>query len=119
MWNQFRRLILGTVLELLLEEQVPVDFTTVQIRFDESRSAFKVPRLDNYMRFVGTLTANLTRPFSASDLPRIQKRLLEAWPDLCGVLKIPVGDRLEPTINRIELRLDGNRLELSFDLEAD
>ena len=62
-WQQFRRLLLGTVVEVLLEQQTRLEFTTVRIAFDE-QSAFQVPRFNNYMRFVGALEAELIDPLS-------------------------------------------------------
>lgn len=118
-WDQFRRLLLGTVLELLLEERVPVDFGSLQVRFDEQRSAFQVPRLNNYMRFVGGLSGRLSAPVGAELGPRLRARLLRAWPDLLACVKIPIGDRLDLTKNDIQVSVSGDRFELSFDLEAD
>ena len=40
MWTQFRRLLLGTVIEAMLEERVAVDFNTIDINFDRSKSVF-------------------------------------------------------------------------------
>ena len=119
MWEQFRRLIFGTVLELLLEERVPVDFSSVQIRFDERESAFKVPRFDNYMRFVGTLEAKLTESQGPGVAGRVQARLLTAWPDLLKVVKLPIGDSLDLTKNEIVVEIRDGSLRISFDLEAD
>lgn len=119
MWEQFRRLIFGTVLELLLEEQVPVDFTSVRIAFDEGRSAFKVPRFDNYMRFCGTLEARLTLPQGPEVAPRVRTRLLTAWPELLAVVRLPIGDSLDLTKNSIEVEIADGTLRIRFDLEAD
>ena len=119
MWEQFRRLIFGTVLELLLEEQVPVDFTSVRIQFDEDKSKFEVPRFNNYMRFFGTLEAQLTLPQGPEVAPRVRARLLTAWPDLLKVVKLPIGDSLDLTKNVIGVEIVGSALRISFDLEAD
>ena len=118
-WDQFRRLILGTVLELMLEERVPVDFSTLQVRFDTERSAFHVPRLNNYMRFVGGLSGRLAAPVGPELAPRVRARLLSAWPDLLACVKIPIGDRLDLTRNEITVTVTGDQFELRFDLEAD
>ncbi len=118
-WDQFRRLILGTVLELLLEERVPVDFTSIEVRFDDALSAFHVPRLNNYMRFVGGLEGRLTTSAAPELAPRVRARLLEAWPELLACVKIPIGDRLDLTRNDIQVSVVGERISIRFDLEAD
>lgn len=118
-WDQFRRLILGTVLELLLEERVPVDFTSIEVRFDDNLSAFHVPRLNNYMRFVGSLEGRLSTAAAPDLVPRVRARLLEAWPELLACVKIPIGDRLDLTRNDIQVSVVGERIAIRFDLEAD
>jgi hypothetical protein len=116
LWTQFRRLLLGTVVEAMLAHRVPVDFATLAITFSDD-SAFRVPRLDNYMRFRGTVTARLTGAYGALD--GLAATLREAWPDLLSVLDLPVGDRLTAERSHIAVRFDGDRLEVAFDLEAD
>jgi hypothetical protein len=118
-WDQFRRLILGTVLELLLEERVPVDFTSIEVRFDEALSSFHVPRLNNYMRFVGGLEGRLSAPTAPELGARVRTRLLDAWPELLACVKIPIGDRLDLTRNDIQVSIVGERIVIRFDLEAD
>lgn len=116
LWSQFRRLLLGTVAEAMLEEHVPVDFRSIRIHFDDA-SAFRVPRLDNYMRFKGWLEAELVAPFDR--VGELARRLDRAWPELCAVLDLPVGDDLSPTQSHMRVRVEGPRLQIAFDLEAD
>lgn len=116
LWAQFRRLLLGTVVEAMLAHRVPVDFGSIDIRFDDG-SAFRVPRLDNYMRFSGRLTARLVGPLP--DLGALQATLEAAWPELCAVLDLPVGDRLAAERNHIRTSVDGEVLTVTFDLVAD
>ncbi len=118
MWDQFRRLLLGTVIELLLDAGVSLDFASIRIEFDD-RSEFRVPRLDNYMRFSGRLTGRLVSDVDAGTLPRLQRQLLGAWPALLKVVDIPIGDRLTVDENRIEVREDDGQLVVRFDLVAD
>lgn len=117
-WAQFRRLLLGSVIELLLEERVALDFQTVRIVFDE-KSEFKVPRLDNYMRFSGSLTARLLSPLDETRRASIANRMRKAWPELLTVLDIPVGDRLAETRNDVRVEVRNEIMEIRFDLEAD
>ena len=123
MWRQFRRLLLGTVVEVLLDEGVVVDFATLRIAFSDG-SEFHVPRLDNYMRFVGKLEARLMSRPEPTTLRRLEHALQGTWPDLLEVLDIPIGDRLTPEKNRIEISVfegDGGAdiLRVAFDLVAD
>ncbi|MFZ5480306.1 MAG: hypothetical protein ACOZNI_26315 [Myxococcota bacterium] len=116
LWSQFRRLLLGTVVEGLLAHHVPVDFATLAIRFDDD-SAFRVPRIDNYMRFRGALTARLAAPFAGADA--LAATLRAAWPELLAVLDLPMGDRLAAERSELNVRIAGDLLEVAFDLEAD
>lgn len=118
-WVQFRRLLLGTVIESLLDAQVAVDFRSIRIAFD-SKSEFRVPRLDNYMRFRGALTTRVTEPLTDEARSRLDASLRRAWPSLLQALDLPVGDRLTSERNDIEVDLgEGGKLTISFDLEAD
>lgn len=120
MWTQFRRLLLGTVIEAMLEERVAVDFNTIDIRFDRSKSVFKVPRFDNHMRFVGELQARLAEELDRAAQRRLERRLLGVWPQLVGVVTIPIGDKLTPDKNHVQVVIEqGDRLRVVFDLEAD
>ena len=118
MWNFFRRLLLGTVVEALLDAGVDLDFASIAISFSDD-SAFRVPRLNNYMRFKGELTATLTEPMDHAALRRLEDKLDDAWPELLKVVDIPIGDRLENERNHVRARQEGRRLVVSFDLEAD
>jgi hypothetical protein len=118
MWIWFRRLFLGTVIEALLEHGVGVEFATLAIRF-EDESRFQVPHIDNYMRFTGVVEATLAGDPPAGAVGRLKATLLEAWPALVAVVDIPVGDRLTADRNDIDVQLDGGRMVVRFDLEAD
>lgn len=118
MWNQFRRLLLGTVIEELLAAGVRLDFASIRIQFDD-RSVFNVPRLDNYMRFSGSLTATLLEPLDPGKIASLQARLRGTWPELLKVLDLPIGDRLTEERGEVTVRVDGTRLQILFDLSAD
>lgn len=118
LWAHFRRLLLGTVIEGLLESGVEVAFPSIQISFTD-QSAFRVPRLDNYMRFHGELTATLLRPLEPASARALESRLKRAWPELLAVVDIPIGDRLTNDRNEVHVTVAGDRLKVSFDLEAD
>jgi len=121
MWNQFRRLLLGTVVEGLLAEQVQIDFSSLRIDFDKD-SDFRVPRLNNYMRFKGALKARLLSVPTPQAEAGLEARLLQAWPELLAVVDIPIGDRLTSDRNHIDVvfeRSDPPGLRVDFDLVAD
>lgn len=118
LWPLFRRLLLGTVIEAMLEEQVQIDFRTLHIVFSDT-SIFNVPRLDNYMRFQGNLTATLLSTLDAARISRLEARLHLAWPELVAALDLPIGDRLTNDRNEVRVRVDGDRLRVDFDLIAD
>lgn len=118
MWDFFRRLLLGTVVEVLLEHGVTVDFASIAIDFHDT-SAFKVPRLDNYMRFHGHLTATVTGELPDASRRAVERSLRATWPELLKVVDIPIGDRLTEERNQVRVELIGRRLTVHFDLEAD
>lgn len=118
-WIQFRRLLLGTVVESLLDAQIAVDFRSIQIAFDPE-SDFRVPRFDNYMRFKGMLEAKLTEAVSDSQHDRLQRGLQRVWPQLLEAVEVPVGDKLTSEKNEVRVALEGERrITVRFDLEAD
>lgn len=118
MWNQFRRLLLGTVVEVLLEERVAIDFRSLRIDF-HSDSEFRVPRLDNYMRFKGELVGTLTEPAPRGADLRLRQAMEGAWPQLLSVVDIPIGDRLTPDRNHVRVQIEETILRVHFDLVAD
>lgn len=117
-WRQFRRLLLGGVVEGLLACGVPVDFPTIRITFGEG-SEFHVPRLDNHMRFVGSVTARTTGAVPASALRQLEQVLQAAWLDLLASIELPVGDMLANTAARVTVTAADGLLDVRFDLAAD
>ena len=118
-WIQFRRLLLGTVIESLLETRIAVDFRSIRIAFDSS-SEFRVPRLDNYMRFRGALTSRVTETPSDKAQDQLRASLQRAWPSLLQALDLPIGDKLTSERNDIEVKFgDAGEMTVHFDLEAD
>ena len=121
-WQQFRRLLLGTVTEALIAARVELDFPSVRIDFDP-RSRFEVPRFNNYMRFSGAFEAELSAPLPADARAHIEGALRRSWLDLLQSIDLPVGDRL--TNEKADLAVtvepgDGaGRLRVAFDLIAD
>lgn len=119
LWRQFRRLLVGAVVEAFVEAGVEADLPTLLVRFDDE-SAFRVPRLDNYMRFKGQVSVRLRAPITPVARSRVLGRLRQVWPELLSVLDLPIGDAL--TAERAEVALlDGGDQELTvrFDLSAD
>ena len=120
LWAQLRRLLLGTVVEALLAADAAVAFSSLRIDFDDD-STFRVPRLNNYMRFKGAVQADLRSPLTQPQLDTLQVALRQAWPELLAVVDIPFGDRLTDERNTIAVTVsaDGEQLRVDFDLAAD
>ncbi len=118
MWDQFRRLLLGTVIEVLLEHDVEVDFKSIEIVFDRE-SKFNVPRLNNYMRFKGSLRARAVSEVPTSTQRALTSAMRATWPQLLKVVDIPIGDRLTPERTVVQVGVTDGVLIVAFDLEAD
>ena len=122
MWHQFRRLILGTVVEYLLDHEVKIVFETISITF-HSESDFRVPRLNNYMRFKGDLQSKLISEMTPTKVLELERGVRETWPELLKVVDIPIGDRLTSEKNHVKVSTSGQgddrRLLIEFDLIAD
>jgi hypothetical protein len=117
-WDQFRRLLLGTVVEALVAEGVTVVMPSVLMAFADG-SVFHVPRLDNHMRFVGSFVAELVDVPDAAHVAAVHGHLVRAWPELLATIDLPIGDRLTSTRNDVSVRVDGGRVVVTFDLAAD
>ena len=116
--HQFRRLLLGSVVECLLAAGIAVDFASIRIRFDDT-SVFHVPRLDNFMRFAGVLTASVGVAPAAPALASLRGSLTALWPDLLAVLDLPIGDTLTEDDGAIDVTFADGVLTVRFDLSAD
>jgi hypothetical protein len=118
MWTQFRRLLLGTVVEVFQEHGIQTDVATLELSFHDD-SDFKVPRLNNYMRFKGHVRAPLDADVPSGALHAVRRDLLGVWPDLLQVVKIPVGDKLTSDKNQVDVQVVSRELRVQFDLIAD
>lgn len=118
LWPQFRRLLLGAVVESLVAEGVDVDVPSLTIRFDEE-SAFRVPRLDNYMRFSGTVAGRLRGEADPTLAIRMQQRLSSIWRELVSAVDIPIGDGLSVVREEVCVEQQGGTISIRFDLSAD
>lgn len=118
LWRQFRRVLLGAVVESLLEAGVGVDFPTITVHFEDT-SAFRVPRFDNYMRFTGVIRARVLAPPSAGALATLQAALRRIWPELLSIIELPIGDTLTNERMVLDVAMVGDVLTVRFDLAAD
>lgn len=118
-WVWFRRLILGTFIEGLHEAGLQVDASTAVIAFDEE-SIFKFPAFNNHLHFLGEVSATVITPPDQAQLDAVRDGLQQAWPELVTELRrFPLPDRLAVQRNQVEVVLEGDRLTLRFDLDAD
>ena len=117
MWVHFRRLLLGTVIEVLSEEGVQVDLPTLDLAFDDEVSEFRFPAIDNYMRFTGYSRVGVLAPFD--DVQRLATRLRGVWPDIVASVHFPLINRLKVTKNSVTVRVSDGVLRIEFDLIAD
>lgn len=118
LWRQFRRLLLGAVVEALLPAGVDLDLRTIELDFHDA-SVFRVPRLDNYMRFVGTVRGRLRAPLDAATKADVLARLRRVWPELVSAVDLPVGDALSVDKHQVSVEVEGDQLVIRFDLSAD
>ena len=117
-WVQFRRLILGTVVDCLREANIDVDVPSIKVSFDDA-SKFQVPRLDNYMRFKGVFEANVSTAVAPASLDVFRRGVSGAWAALVKTIDIPIGDKLTPDRSDLSISTEGQSLRIQFDLEAD
>ena len=118
LWRQFRRLLLGAVVEAILPTGIDLDVRTLVITFDDA-SAFRVPRLDNYMRFRGTVRGALRAPVDAATRARLLAGLRAVWPEIVSVVDLPIGDALTIEKSDVQGELEGDTPVNRFDLSAD
>lgn len=115
---QFRRLLVGVVVEILHDERIDIDLTGLETGF-EPESGFRFLWFDNWMRFRGWVRAPLRAEPDAGTLGRLQQRFEAVWPEIVGALgAMPLADRLDITRQEVSVSAAG-ALEIRFDLEAD
>jgi len=113
----FRRLLLGTLIELVQEAEVPIAISSIQIAFHPD-SAFRVPRFNNYMRFRGEAQATVSSPVSSESMTALQGGLRRVWPGVLSTVVVP-GDQLTSTKNETSAEVAGDLITIAFDLIAD
>lgn len=115
---QFRRLLLGVVVELLHDGGVDVEVSGLVAEF-APESGFRMLWFDNWMRFRGTVRAPLRTPLDELGRAALQARFEAVWPEIvAAVSTIPLADRLQITRQQVEVTADDD-LWIRFDLEAD
>lgn len=117
--RQFRRLLVGTVVDVLREEQVHADLAGLAYAFGPE-TGFRFRWVDNWMRFRGEVRVPLTAPVSAGDADRLRARFARVWPEiLAGVGTLPLADPLQSTRDEVRVSADPAELVVAFDFEAD
>jgi hypothetical protein len=123
---QFRRLLLGVVVEILhdLRGAVDADVSGMVAAF-EPESGFRFLWFDNWMRFRGSVRVPLRAAPAPQAAAALQARFDAVWPEIVGALRgLPLADKLEITRQEVHVRVGdegpaGSSLEIAFDLEAD
>lgn len=115
---QFRRLLLGTMVEILRDSKLDIDLAGLTLGFDPE-SGFRFLWVDNWMRFKGFVRVPLRSPASDAEVEEVRSRFLAVWPEVLATIgTLPLADRLTST--RFEVTVAaGEVLDIQFDLEAD
>lgn len=115
---QFRRLLLGTVVELLRDEGVHADLAALRATF-APETGFRFRWVDNWMRFRGTVTVPLAAPLADGGVERLRARAAEVWPSILqAVGTLPLADPLSSVRQQVDVSAT-DVLVLEFDFEAD
>lgn len=117
-FHQFRRLLLGIVVEVVIETGIPADLSRVTLGFD-GESGFRFLWIDNWMRFRGWVRMPMTGTATPEQTKAVQERFAAVWPEmLAAFAALPLVDRLSSTRDEVTVTV-GEALEIRFDLEAD
>lgn len=117
-FRQFRRLLVGVVVEVLGASGLPVDLGRLEVGF-EPDSGFRFRWVDNWMRFHGWARAPLVGEVDPAGVARVHAEFEGVWPEIVGALhELPLADRLDVTRQVVSVTA-GDALEIRFDLEAD
>ncbi len=115
---QFRRLLLGTMLEILRDSALDIDLQGLTLGF-EPESGFRFLWVDNWMRFKGFVHVPLRKPASEAEVEAVRVRMHAIWPEvLATVGTLPLADHLDSTRHELTVTA-GEALDIRFDLEAD
>lgn len=115
---QFRRLLLGVVVEVVIETGIAADLSGVTLAF-EPESGFRFLWVDNWMRFRGWVRVPMHGPADPAMVHAVEERFAAVWPQIVGAFAaMPLVDRLAITRQGVIVTV-GEVLEIRFDLEAD
>jgi hypothetical protein len=115
---QFRRLLLGTMIEVLRDSSLDLDLSGLEVGFDPE-SGFRFLWVDNWLRFKGFVRVPLRKPATDEAIALVTQRVQGIWPEVLGTIgTLPLADRLESTRHDVVVTA-GEALEIRFDLEAD
>ena len=115
---QFRRMLLGTMLEILRDSKLDIDLSGLTLGF-EPESGFRFLWVDNWLRFKGFVRVPLRKPASDVEVEDLRVRMLAIWPEVLATIgTLPLADRLECTKHEVTVTA-GEALDVRFDLEAD
>lgn len=117
LWTQFRRLLLGTTVEVLRDIGLHVDTGGLEMGFDDE-SVFRYPALHSEMRFAGRVRATLLEPTDIATLETLEVEVMKIWPEIVQLVRLPMVGAMDVTSNAVWITVEGSQLEIRFDLAA-
>lgn len=117
LWAQFRRLLLGTAVEVFRDAGLRVDTHALELRFHED-SLFRYPAINSEMRFVGSVDALLLEAPSEQAIRELEAQLFGVWPEIVELVRLPMVGAMEVRSNVLEITVETPRLVVDFDLSA-
>ena len=120
LWAQFRRLLLGTAVELFADVGLRVDTRALELSFEEDRSLFRYPSLHSEMRFVGSVHGFLLEQPDEATLLRFEEALMAVWPEIVELVRLPMLGSMVVVHNEVSVLVEPNRSKITvrFDLAA-
>ena len=116
---QFRRLLVGIVVELLQSQHIHADISGLQATF-APESGLRFLWFDNWMRFRGQIDIPLHPSATPPDQADLSRAFHAVWPEIIAALtSLPLADRLEIARNEVLVQISAETITIQFDLEAD
>lgn len=116
LWVQFRRFLLGTVVEVFAAHDLHLDVAGLQLDFDRQASRFHYPALNSELCFIGSVHAPLLQ--HVQDTEALERAAKGIWPEIVRLVRLPVFGAMKVERNQVEVEEIGGSIVIRFDLEA-